>query len=753
MDTLPNLSRRAFLVGSAAIAGGVAFGSYGHAQQAASAAGAVNPLAAGLGPDSATFNPWVEISPSKITLIAQHCDIGQGVGSIQTILIAEEMDLDPGQFEIRFAGPSPAYFNTGFADEFSGFMAPDRSEAAEKARAATYEWLKGAGLQMTGGSSTIPDSYKKLRVAGAVARETLKAAAAKRSGIAVADLRTEAGHVILPDGTKIAYVDLAAEAAKIPPVMDVGLRDPSQWRMIGKPMERLDIRSKVTGEMKFGIDETMDGMVYAAVRLNPNKGQPIKSYDASKAQSMPGVQKVLKISNGVAVIASNSWYAMKAAEAIDCVWEPAKYPAEQADHWKVLGETFAPEFLGKQWRNDGDIGTALNEGTTLEAEYRAPYLAHQPLEPLNGIGIVTDKGMEIWVSHQSPQAVQFNAAGAIGIKPEQVTFHNLWAGGSFGHRLEFENVKVLAEIANQMRGTPVKLVFSREEDFLQDIPRQIAMARCKGGVKDGKIAAADIQLASTMPLNGLLERTTGAVPTDPDAQLAVGIWNVYYDIPNYRATSYEARGLSPCTTWRSVGASANGFFTESFIDELIHAAGLDPLKARIEMCKIPIYRKILETVGEMADWKGPLGNGKGRGVAFVEAFGTAVAEIIEVTATEKGIKIDKVWVAADVGKVVDPINFENQVQGGVVWGLGHAMNCELTYANGAVQQTNYNHHEAMRMYQCPVIEVRGLENDYTVRGIGEPPVPPVAPALANAIFAATGKRIREMPFNKFIDFV
>ena len=748
MRDIQSLSRRAFIIGSAAAAGGIAFGSYSYAQQGADP----NPLAAGLAPGSVTFNPWIEISPEKITLIAQHADIGQGVGSVQPIMIAEEMDLDPGQFEIRFAGPSPAYFNTGFADELAPFLAADQRPAAEEARAAVLESLRKSGLQMTGGSSTIPDTYEKLRAAGAAARETLKAAAAKRSGVPVADIRTESGHVILPDGTRIPYVQLSAEAAKISPVLDAKPRDPSQWRMLGKPMMRLDVRSKVMGELKFGIDMRMDGMLFAAVKLNPSKGQPLKSYDAARAQSMRGVKKILQISNGVAVIATNSWYAMKAVEAIRCEWAPSTYPAEQADHWKILEASFKPEFLGKEWRKIGDVGAALKGGTLVKAEYRAPYVAHQPLEPLNGIAIVSDAGMEIWVGHQSPQAVQYVAATAIGLKPEQVIFHNQWSGGSFGHRLEFENVRVLAEIANQVRGTPIKLVFSREEDFLQDIPRQISIARHQGSVDKGKIIAADLQLAATAPLKGLLERM-GAPSKDPDAQLAAGLWNVYYGIPNFRATTYEAQGLSPSTTWRSVGASTAGFFTESFIDELIHAAGLDPLKARIEMCAVPTYRKVLEAVAEMSDWKGPLGKGRGRGVAFVESFGTPAAEIVEVTVTDSGIKIDKVWVAVDVGKVVDPVNFENQVQGAVIWGLGHAINCELTYAKGAVQQTNYNHHEAMRLYQCPVIEVRGLQNDPKVRGVGEPPVPPAAPALANAIFAATGKRIREMPFNKFIDFV
>src|SRR5246500_4468370 len=248
---------------------------------------------------------------------------------------------------------------------------------------------------------------------------------------------------------------------------------------------------------------------------------------------------------------------------------PAKYVRpyskgqknDYRDHWKILEASFKPEFLGKEWRKIGDVEAGLKGGTLVEAEYRAPYVAHQPLEPLNGIGVVTDAGMEIWGGHQSPQFVQSIAATAIGLKPEQITFHDQWIGGSFGHRLEYENVRVLAEIANQMRGTPIKLVFSREEDFLQDIPRQIAIARHKGSVDKGKIVAADLQLASTAPLKELLERS--GIPTkDPDPQLASGLWNVYYDIPNFRATTYEAKGLSPCTTWRSVGASTAGFSPE-----------------------------------------------------------------------------------------------------------------------------------------------------------------------------------------------
>ena len=620
------------------------------------------------------------------------------------------------------------------------------------ARDAAAKWITEQGMQATGGSSSVADAFTKLRTAGAVARETMKAAAARRTGTPVAELKTASGAVILPDGTGVPYTDLAVEAAAIGPVGDVALRSPDEWRLLGKPMRRLDVVGKTTGALKFGIDQAMDGMVFASVRLNPYKGAALKSFDATSALAMPGVTKAVPVTNGIAVIASNSWYAMTAVEAVECEWEVGDYPADQVQHWDVLETSFSSDNLEKVWRDEGDVEAALGSDRALEAEYRAPYLAHQPLEPLNAVALVTDQGAEIWVGHQIPNGVQQMTAAITGHRLENVTYHNQYSGGSFGHRLEFENVRAAVEIANQMRGTPVKLIFSREEDFAQDFPRQLSMARMKGVVADGRIVGADFHVSATPVFKSWLGRM-GMDTSGPDAQTPLGVRNMTYAIPNLRVTTYEAKGLSPVTTWRSVGASTGGFFAESFLDELIHAAELDPLQARIEMCEIDYYRKVLETVAEMSNWDGPLGNGRGRGVALVESFGTPCAEVVEVTATDDGIRIDKVWVAADVGPVLDPVNFENHVQGGVVWGLGHAMNCELTYANGAVEQRNFHAHEAMRLYQCPQIEVRGLSNGPVIRGIGEPPVPPAAPALANAIFAATGKRLREMPFNKFVDFV
>lgn len=732
-----SISRRGFLIGSAAITGGVAFGLMANAQSGSSVA---------------QINPWVIITSEKITLITPRADIGQGVVSIQAALIAEELDLELHQFETSFGDPDPIFSNTALADEFVPFERYDQSPEAMNARSGAAEFITSIGMQATGGSSSVADAYEKLRMAGAVARETLKNAASKRTGIPVSDLSTKSGSVLLPSGQAIPYTDLAVEASSVAPIGDVQLREPSTWRLLGKPMQRVDIADKSNGKLKFGIDLEIEGMVYASVKLNPYKGASLRSFDASEALKMKGVSLALEITNGVAVIASNSWYAMQASAATQCEWETGEYPANQEDHWRILEESIGPDHLEQVWRDEGDIDAELARPDVLSAEYRAPYLAHQPLEPLNAIALVTDERADIWVGHQIPNGVHDMTVAITGHAPENVTFHNQYSGGSFGHRLEFENVRAALEIANQLRGTPVKLIFPRDEDFLQDFPRQIAMARMSGTVDSGAISSADYHVTAAPVFKSWLGRMGLANP-GPDPQTPLGVRTMVYDIPNFRLTTYEGVGLPPVSTWRSVGASTGGFFGEGFVDELIHEAGLDPMQARIDMCTIDFYRDVLEAVAEMSNWRGPLGHGRGRGVALVESFGTPCAQVIEVVETDKGIKIEDVWVAADVGPVLDPVNFENHVQGGVVWALGHAINSELTYKDGAVEQTNFHAHEGMRMYQCPRIHVRGLSNNPVIRGIGEPPVPPAAPALANAIFAATGQRLREMPFNKFIDFV
>ncbi|GKY87705.1 xanthine dehydrogenase family protein molybdopterin-binding subunit [Sinisalibacter aestuarii] len=745
MGRARTIARRTFLIGSAALLGGVAFGVYKVKTPYP------NPLEDGLADGSATFNPWVLIDSEKVTLITPHADKGQGVASAQAALIAEELDIEFGQFEISFGAPAKAYYNTGMADEGVPFMASDESRMAETVRGLAGSAMKLVAMQMTGGSTTMPDSFDKLREAGAVARETLKAAAAQQSGVPVGQLKTARGAVILPDGSEIAYTALAATAAGIAPVTGVALRDPSAWRLIGKPMQRLDMVAKSTGTLGYGLDIRHEGMLFATIRRNPQKGGAMLSYNAAAAEGMAGVKKIVPLADGVAVVADNTWRAFQAADAITFDWGPAPYPPEQAAHWEAIAASFTEDRLDKTWRDDGDTGAALAAGTPFSAEYRAPYVAHQPLEPLNATILVTDERVDIWCGHQTISMIEGAVAAITGHDTSQVHFHNHFIGGSFGHWLELGFVEQAAEVANQMRGVPIKLTYSREEDFAQDFPRQPGIARGQGIVKDGHVEAVDLQIAMPSVLGSQMGRLGISIP-GPDSQISAGAWNNPYALPNYRMRAYRVPELAPVSSWRSVGASANGFFFDSFLDELIHEAGADPMAERIRLMQHEVSRKVLEAVAEMSSWGGALAPGKGRGVAFVESFGVPVAEVVEVTDTEEGIRIDKVWVAADVGTVVDPVNFENLVQGGVIFGLGHAMNCEITYAGGAAEQVNFYDAEGMRFHQCPEIVVRGLENGHKVRGIGEPPVPPAAPALANAIFAATGQRLREMPFNKFVDF-
>jgi len=529
-------------------------------------------------------------------------------------------------------------------------------------------------MQGTGGSTTVPDSYDKLRHAGAVARETLKLAASQQSGVPVTDLKTANGAVQLPDGSEIKYTELAAEASKLEPVQEVTLRDPSQWRLLGKPMKRLDIVAKSTGTQTYGIDIAAEGMVYAAVKTNPRQGGVLNSYDASAAKSKRGVSQIVDITNGVAVIADNTWRAFQAVNEIEFDWGEAPYPAEQDEHWQAVNASFTPDNLDMEWRDEGDVATVI---TVIN---------------------VTEEKVEIWTGHQFPRQLQVLVADITGHSQDQIILHNQYMGGSFGHRLEFEHIKQAAEIANQMRGTPVKLTFTREEDFAHDFPRHISIGRGRGKVADGKVVALDFELAAPSVMTSQMGRAK--IPmVGPDPQISAGSWNNPYKFENFRMRAYRAPELAPTSSWRSVGAAGAGFGFDCMLDELIHAAGADPLEERIRLINHDVSRKVLEAVGDMSSWGSKLPQGKGRGIAFVESFGVPTAEVVEVTNTDDGIKIDKVWIACDVGKVLDPINFENLVQGGVIFGLGHAMNCEITYSNGMAEQENYDINEPTTIAQ------------------------------------------------------
>jgi isoquinoline 1-oxidoreductase beta subunit len=490
MGRLKTFTRRAFLIGSVAVAGGVAFGAYMVNKPHA------NPLLDDLGEGEAALTPYVRIDADGVTLITPRADKGQGAYSVQAALIAEELDIELDQVRIDPGPPSPAYWNTALADEAAAFMAPGGGIGERIAFGALSAVMKTIGMQITGGSTTVPDGFVKLRQAGAVARETLKLAAAQKTGASAGELRTEAGRVLLPDGSSLTYAELAPIAATIEPPQDIQLRAPSEWRLIGKPMQRVDIVAKSTGTQSYGIDHKVEGMVHAAIKLNPAQTGPLIGFDAGEALKMRGVSKVVAVTGGVAAIADNTWRAFQAAEAVEAEWGPAPFPATMEEHWQALADSFTEDALDSRKRDDGDVEISIAEtGEIISAEYRAPYLAHAPLEPISAIVRVDEDGAEAWTGTQIPRFIQNNVGKIAGIDPERVTVHALYMGGSFGHRLEDEVVKQAAEIAVQMKGTPVKLTYSREEDMSHDFTRQIAMARMRGVVRDGKVETYDLGIA------------------------------------------------------------------------------------------------------------------------------------------------------------------------------------------------------------------------------------------------------------------
>ena len=513
-------------------------------------------------------------------------DVGQGIASTQAMLIAEELDIDPATATLDPGQPHQAYFNAVVAAESLPFPAWDHGFVASTVRDLMGQVARLTSSQFTGGSSSTADLHETLRLAGATARETLKAAASARTGVPRADLRTEDGQVVLPDGTRIPYTELAGEAAAIDPITDVTLRPASDWTRLGKPYQRLDIVAKSTGTQDYGIDVVLPGMLHATVRANPGRGGGMASYSADAALAMQGVRSVVEVNEGLAVIADNTWFAFKAAEALEVDWLPPDYPASSAEMWQALADARTDEFRNSRLRDDGDVEAALDGATVIEAEYRAPFLAHAALEPLSATVLVEAERVQIWTATQVPTVVRDAAVEITGLDPSQVTLHVLPAGGSFGRRLDHDYVVQAIQIAASMPGTPIKTTWSREEDMTHDYPRPLHMAVGRGAVADGRVLAYDLDSVSPSLISSWFGRIF-IVPPGPDTMLVWGAFDQPYAIPNYRVTGYAAPPLMPVGSWRSPGACSNSFFHESFLSELIHAAGADPLEERLRLIADP----------------------------------------------------------------------------------------------------------------------------------------------------------------------
>ncbi|WP_019956096.1 xanthine dehydrogenase family protein molybdopterin-binding subunit [Yoonia vestfoldensis] len=749
MTRLGKYTRRGFIVASVAVAGGVVFGVRTYRAQLE------NPLIAELGQGEAALTPYVKITGDGITLITPRAEMGQGIHTTLASLVAEELDVELDQVRIAHGPPSSAYFNGGVVEEGYPFPTTDLGTVPEFARAQRDIPAVFLGYQITGGSTSTHDAYVKMRRAGAVARETLKTAAAARAGIPVARLSTEGGAVVLPDGTRIPYTELAAEAAAVDLADAPELRPRSAWRILGKSQDRLDVVDKSTGRAIYASDIRLPGMRFGALRRSPFLGGRLRSFDASAALAMPRVDAVIDIGNGVVVVAADTWAAMQALDAVIYDWAPPDYPLDSAGHFEVIAAAFRPEQQDSRQRDDGNVADALAGAQAIEGEYRAPYLAHATMEPMSAAALMQDGALQIWAGTQGPTVARREAALAAGIDKQAVTITTTLLGGGFGRRGEMDFVQIAAKVATQMQGTPVLLTYPREEDMSRGPYRPAAIGRFRAVVADGLPLAVDIATASPSIMAGIDARGGAPAPIPaflPDFTLSQALWDQPYGIANYRVTGYRSAPLLPASFWRSVGASQNSFFHECMMDELAVAAGCDPVEMRLALITDAPSRAVLAAVADMADWgTAPVG-ARARGVAFALAFGVPTAQIVEIEDTPSGIIVRDVWVAADVGVALDPRNLDAQLISGVSFGLSAAIGEEITLTDGAVDQSNYHDYPVLRMYQAPRIHTRILENQPHIRGIGEPGTPATAPALANAIFALTGQRLRDLPLGRSVVF-
>ena len=745
MASIGKIARRTFLIGSAAIVGGVAFGAYYVSRPAP------NPLKPGEG--EAALNPFVLIDQQGVTLFAPRAEMGQGVKTTWAALIAEELDVELDSVRVLHGPAAAAYYNSAFI----GDALPNRGYNVSDFQHSLGETLgvlaKTLNLQGTGGSTSMKDGYTRMRHAGASARETLKQAAANRLGIDRDQFKTANGMVLAPDGTALSYSELALEAGKLDPIK-AELRPSSEWRLLGKPQPRVDMVEKATGTAEFGIDVRLPGMKFASVRMNPRLGAAMNGFDAAAAQAMPGVEQIVDMGDGVAVVASNTWLAMQAVETITVDWQDAPYPPETDQVFARIAEAFDDE-PNSTMRDDGDVDQLPEGASEISAEYQLPYLAHATMEPMNATALYEGDKLTVWCGNQMPTIILARCAEEAGLESEQVDLHTTYLGGGFGRRVELDFSVLATRLAKQMPGVPVQLTWSREEDMRHDFYRPGAIARMRGAVKDGAAVLMDGQVAAASSSAQFMDRIAGLPAGGPDKVHVEGFFNPPYAIPNFRMSGHLSDIKIPVGFWRSVGNSFNGFFVESFLDEMAHKAGSDPMEFRLALAhkEWAPAAGVLDAVKEMSGWTGKTPDGVGRGVAMCYSFGTPVAEVIEVVDEDGSIRINKAWIACDMGVALDPETVKAQMFGGMAFGLSAACFGEITFAGGEVEQGNFPDYDALRMHTMPQTEVRVLETQKHLGGAGEPGTPPAAPALANAIFDLTGHRARRLPLMHDFDLL
>jgi isoquinoline 1-oxidoreductase beta subunit len=701
-----------FLIGGTAVAAGLVVPWY--LGQRAGPGGL--PLAASRGAGLAP-NAWVHVAPDNtVTVWLAKSEMGQGVYTGLAQILGEELDVDPRKLRIEFA-PVDAAYNSPFAP-----------------------------LQFTGGSMSINTSYEQLRMAGASARAMLVAAAAKRWGVAAATLRTHDGKVLGPDGSA-TYGELAIEAARRKPPRNVVLKDPANFRYIGRPLRRLDSDLKITGRARFGIDVICPDMAHAALARSPVFGGRLRSFDDSGARAVPGVLDVKRVSAGVAVLATHTWAALQGRDALRIEWDEGAGAALSTDGLRTQYRALLQQ-QGVTAQDVGDVDAALGSGArAIDVEYELPFLAHACMEPLNCVAHVTAEGCEVWTGTQFQSPDRDAAAALLGMRPEQVQIHTQFLGGGFGRRANPQSDFVLeaVELAREA-GRPVKITWTREDDMRAGWYRPFGLSRIRAAVDaDGLPLAWHHTLATQPLLRGTL--FAGFIPKDqPDPSIVEGAMHMPYAIANLRVSVHEAHSVVPVQWWRSVGHSHTAFAVNSAIDELAALGGRDPLSVRrVLLADKPRHLAVLNAAAQRAGWGRELEPGHFHGIALQESFGSIVAQVAEVSVMGGAVRVHRMTCAIDCGLAVNPAGVIAQMESAVVFGLTAALHGEIRIEAGRAVQSNFDDYPLLRIGQMPFVDTILVAGDGPMGGAGEPGVPPVAPAVCNAIFAATGKRIRRLP--------
>ena len=661
----------------------------------------------------ARVNAWVRIAPDNtVTLMIHKGEMGQGTLTSLSQLLADELDIEWSQVRTEFPPIDRAF-----------------------------------GMQGVVGSQSIRTGWDPLRRAGAAARQMLAQAGAKRWGVAETNVRATNGMVTnIASGAKFTYGELAEDAAKLPAPTRPTLKDPSAFRYIGKSIKRLDTRDKVSGKTRFGIDVRIPGMVYAAVARSPVVGGKVISYDATRAKAVPGVKDCVKIPSGVAVIADNTWSAFEGVKALDIQFEdgPNAQFSTPGISRMLAEKTLKP---GASARKTGDAATAIaGAAKKVEALYEAPFLSHAPMEPPNCVVHVREDSCDVWASTQMQTMAYQIAVRITGLPPDKVNLHSEFMGGGFGRRGSSDFVAEAVEIGKLIR-VPVKLTWSREDDIRHDLYRPASVTRFAGGLD---AEGWPVSLSACVACPSIMYTTMGMEPFKGIDHTSVeGLEDLRYDIPNFEVNYHWTEAGLQVTYWRAVGYTQNTFFAESFVDELAAAGGKDPVELRRRMlAKSPRMLNVLNIAADRAGWGKPLAKGRSHGIAVVNNVGSFTAQVAEVSVEKGKVRVHKVVSVTDCGHVVNPAIVEQQIRSAVVYGLSAALKGEITVKNGRVEQTNFHQYDVLRIDETPSVEVHLVPSTEAPGGIGEAGVPTLAPAVTNAIFAGTGKRIRKLPIRE-----